>query len=180
MRAIEEQLKAKYREGEGPCVAHMLAREARIDELEATRATSKNSSTPPSQDPHRAKTKKKRWKRKQRRHHTGGRALRPASEVDEFRDVHPERCAYCGLPLSEHAQHVGTPGRYQQVEIPPPEATLTEWRRHSVRCGACGHTTKADIPAEALQRFGPRLRAAIATMVSDKRQTHRQLVELLR
>jgi transposase len=74
---------------------------------------------------------------------------------------------------------MGLPGRYQQVEIPAPTSELTEWRRHSLKCGGCGHTTKADVPDEALQRFGPRLKAMIASLGADKRQTNRQLQQLL-
>ena len=73
-------------------------------------ANSSNSSKPPSQDPFRNAAKKKRRRRQRQRHHSGGRKLLAASEVDEFRDVYPERCKGCGLPLTSESQLMGRAG----------------------------------------------------------------------
>lgn len=181
MRSTEEELGEIYDRGKPECVAWMLSVVERIEALEDARsATSTNSSTPPSQDPFRNTARKKRRRRKRAdHHHSGGRELRPSSEVDVIIDLRPERCACCGLPLHPASQHVGAPSRYQQVEIPAPTSVLTERRRHALRCGGCGGVTKAPVPADALERFGPRLQAAIATLSADKRQTVRQLQQLL-
>jgi transposase len=201
MSSVEEEIRKVYREGEDQTVAWLLGfveraeraitdgvervveLEARLEALEVrgAAATSQNSSKPPSQDPFRNTAKRKRRRRRRgERHHSGGRALLPASEVDEFRDVYPTSCKGCGLPLTSESQLAGAPGRWQQVEIPEPAATVTEWRTHACKCGGCGVTTRALAPAGAGESFGPRLRATIATLSADKRQTTRQLVELLR
>jgi transposase len=188
MRPTEEQLREIYRQGPDAVVAlfnelfdRADAQDARIVALESNvGATSKNSSTPPSQDPFRNTARKKRRRRRRSDHHrSGGRELRPSSEVDVVVDLRPARCACCGLPLHPASQHVGTPSRYQQTEIPEPTSVLTERRRHALRCGGCGGVTKAPVPGDALERFGPRLQAAIATLSADKRQTVRQLQQLL-
>ena len=177
----EEYIREVYRQGEDATVALVLSIVGRVEALEDARsATSENSSKPPSQDPFRNTAKKKRRRRKRAdRHHSGGRELRPSSEVDVIVDLRPERCKCCGLPLHPASQHVGAPSRYQQVEIPAPTSELTERRRHALRCGGCVAVTKAPVPADALERFGPRLQAAIATLSADKRQTVRQLQQLL-
>jgi len=180
MRLSEENLRSIYNLGEDECVAWMLKIEERMEALESRRgATSKNSSKPSSQDPYAEKPKPKKPSKRKRSHRSGGRRLLPLMAGDEVVDLRPPSCGGCGLPLSPYSQHVGEAGRYQQVEIPEPTRELTEWRCHALRCGGCGYTTKALVPDEALQRFGPRLKAAIATLTADKRQTNRQLRQLL-
>ena len=189
MRPTEDEIRKVYDQGPDAVVALFnklfdLAEtlDERIKSLEnAAGTTSKNSSKPPSQDPFR-NTNKKKSKRKQRRatrHHSGGRKLLPLMAGDKIIDLRAPSCGCCGLPLSPHSQHVGEAGRYQQVEIPEVKRELTEWRRHALRCGGCGGVTKAAVPAEAMERFGPRLESAVTALSGDKRQTTRQLKQLM-
>jgi transposase len=184
MSAAEEEIREIYKQGEDECVAWTLNTLnellSQVEELKKRRgATSKNSSMPSSQDPFREKPKPKKQKKRKRNHHNGGRKLVPAPEVQERHNEYPANCGGCGLPLTPLAQHIGEAGRYQQTEIPEAKAYTIEWLIHALRCGGCGHTTKAAVPPEAKQRFGPRLKTAIATLGADKRQTGRQLQQLL-
>ena len=183
MRPTREEFGTVYGQGEEACYSLIAELFDRVEALEAQlgarSATSRNSSTPPSQDPFREKPKRKKQRKRRRDHHRGGRELLPLTAGDKVVDLRPATCSCCGLPLHPASQHVGAPGRYQQVEIPAPERELTEWRAHRLRCGGCGSVTKAPVPPEALQRFGPRLQAAIAALGADKRQTDRQLQQLL-
>jgi len=194
----EQEVRGIYRRGEDECVAWMLqtfgqmyeriesqdaqikAQNDRIEALEKlVKTNSQNSSKSPSQDPFRAKKKPKRRKKCSKRHSLGGRKLRPVSEVSELIDIHPERCSLCTMPLSPESPHVGMPTRHQQVEIPEPTAILTEYLLHTCLCRGCKATTQAALPPEATSSFGPRLKALIATLAADKRQSTRQLKELL-
>lgn len=176
---MERELREIYQRGENECVAWMLKLANRVAALEARVSTnSRNSSKPPSQDPYK-NTKKKKKQRRSKRHTLGGRRLRPVVEVDKIIDVYPGQCRACALALSSKSQHVGAPSRSQQVEVPAPTATLTEYRRHACKCQNCGVTTRAALPLGASGSLGARLRATIAMLTVDKRQSARQTQEFL-
>ena len=93
--------------------------------------TSRNSSTPPSQDPFRpreSKSPSSRCQGGQPGHEGKGRELSPP---DEVHTVKPCTCGKCGAPLSGDDP---APHRHQVWEIPPPKVIVTEHQLHALTC----------------------------------------------
>lgn len=81
-------------------------------------------------------------------------------EVDQVVDLRPVGCYKCGhLLLGDDAE----PARHEVSEAPSGKAQVTEYRRHCLRCLACGTLNQADW-SEAMPRgsFGPRTQAIVA------------------
>lgn len=165
--------------------------EARIRDLEARLATdSTNSSKPPSSDPPHTKRYRRRAKKKEKKrggakrgarpgHEGRGRALAPPERVDAVVDHRPEACRHCGHALAGRAD-VGTPGRWQLVELPPMRAHITEHRTYARSCPDCGLRTRAPLPTEIrTSHFGPRLAAFATLLMSRFRLSRRKASEFL-
>jgi transposase len=159
----------------------------RIAELERRlNCNSRNSSTPPSQDPPGAPERRrvpssKRSQGAQPGHPGRGRRLAPIESVDELIDHWPERCR-CGHRFSEAERcPVGKSTRHQVAELPSIAVIVTEHRLHRLRCPDCGASARAELPPEVpAGAFGPRLQAAIATLAVRNRISRRDTTELLR
>ena len=66
------------------------------------------------------------------------------------------------------------------AELPSIAVVLTEHRLHRLRCSDCGALTRAELPPELpAGAFGPRLRAAVATLAVRNRISRRDTVELV-
>ncbi|MGH9207505.1 MAG: IS66 family transposase [Acidimicrobiales bacterium] len=162
-------------------VTSLLDRVARLEEH--VRQTSRTSSKPPSSDPPSAPPRPARRPsgRKtggQPGHEGHGRALLPAEQVDQIVDVQPEACAQCGALLrGEDAQ----PARHQVTELPRVVPAVTEYRRHTLTCAACGARTQAPWPEEMPQGcFGPRAQATVAYLTGRQGISQRDAQEALR
>ena len=159
---------------------------ARVQELERRlNRNSRNSSTPPSQDPPGAPERKRapssgRGQGAQPGHRGHGRPLQPMESVDEVIDHWPERCA-CGHLFGEaEREPLGAPARRQVAELPPIAVLLSEHRLHRLRCPDCGLSARAELlPGVPAGAFGPRLEAAVATLSVRNRISRRDLVELV-
>lgn len=159
--------------------------DARIAELERRlKRNSRNSSTPPSQDPPGAPERKRapvsgRGQGAQPGHPGRGRGLLPAAAVDLAVEHWPECCG-CGHRFSERAREaVGRPARHQVAELPEIAVRVTEHRLQRQRCPACGAATRAELPAGVSGgAFGARLEAAVATLSVRNRVSRRDTVEL--
>jgi transposase len=166
---------------------------ARISELEAEvrdlkarlNQNSNNSSKPPSSDaPGTPRPARKaptgRKPGGQPGHEKRGRELLPVEQVDHVVDVVPDRCGKCRRRLSGLDK---SPSRHQQVEIPPIEPEVTEYRCHELACAGCGEVTRAELPPEAASVFGVRLSALASLMMVQyrlsKRLTQRLLADVL-
>ena len=146
--------------------------EARVEQLERRLGrTSRNSSSPPSEDPpgasprRRGKDRSGRPQGGQSGHEGHGRELLPAWAVDELVDHWPGCCG-CGHVFTE-ADRVASrePARHQVEELPQIAVRVTEHRCQRVCCPSCGTERTGELPAEvAGSSFGPRLRAAVATL----------------
>jgi transposase len=150
--------------------------EQRVTDLEMrVRRDSTTSSAPPSSDrpwdkearrKARNKRKAQAGKNKDRgggRHgHRGQR--RSVVQPDTIERHLPMQCAQCGASLQ--GQPARPAGRRQVTELSPLEPKVTEHRLYSVRCGLCGHRTRAPLPAGVRHggSFGPRLRALMALL----------------
>lgn len=189
-----EEAIAIYRSGEEATVNALLMLSAavedlkkRVDRLEEALArkstNSSNSSKPPSSDgitkpPGRRRAQKGEAKRKpggQRGHDGVTRELLPADEVTTFERLYPRKCKKCGT-LFPDAPPIDMlepePIRHQQFEIPPKSLLVIEYQRHGCQC-SCGATTWADLPAEAVSGFGPRLSASLAYLTGCHRISRR-------
>ncbi len=143
-------------------VAELLARVADLERRLGR--NSRNSSKPPSSDPPwTPPRRRKRAGRKrggQRGHKGTTRSLLPPDRVDEIIEAKPEKCRRCGrkLPGDDPA-----PRRHQVADIPEVKPTVTEYRRHTLWCTACGARTTAELPSGAPRgAFGPRAQAIVA------------------
>lgn len=149
--------------------------------------TSSNSSRPPSSDSpaDRANRAQKRGKSEKRRggqpnHRGHRRELLPPGEVDDVVHFFPTHCEHCSAGL-EPAEDLN-PIRFQLTELPAFEPHVTEYRRHTVKCGRCRKSTTAPhdealIPASP---FGPRLMSFVGVLTGYYHLSRRKAASLLR
>ncbi len=83
----------------------------------------------------------------------------------------------CGAAL---AGEDGEPARHQVAELPRSVPVVTEYRRHTPTCGACGTATAAAWP-EGMPRggFGPRTQATVAYLAGRLGISQRDVAALL-
>ena len=109
-----------------------------------------NSSTPPSQDPFRAKrTESLREKSGQKQggqHGHTGSCLEFSDKADEVIGHQSDYCSVCGGDLSS-IESVFV-GKRQLIDIPPIVPRVVEHRIYSRQC-SCGHCQVSDYPQEA-------------------------------
>lgn len=172
-------------------LAALEAKEAEIESLKTEVAAlrerlgqnSSNSSRPPSSDPPPASRRSRRepsgkQQGAQLGHQGAGRALKPVEDVDHLVDLRPVRCRQCGRRLQGDDP---TPARHQVTEIPPAQAEVTEYRRHTLDCAMCGVKTEAAWSAEVPEgSFGARLQATVAYFTGRLALSHRDAREALR
>jgi transposase len=155
-----------------------------LAELKARLGTnSRNSSKPPSSDGPSVPPRKPRGGKGKRK--PGGQpghagTTRALMDVDEAHthEVRPEVCEQCQAPLSGDDPE---PERRQVIDIPEPTLLVEEYHLHALTCGACGHATRAAMPAGAAigkSPFGPRLHALCGLLVGRSKQCKRGVVEL--
>jgi transposase len=155
----------------------------RVAQLEARlNQTSRNSSKPPSSDPPQAKlraTKDPTGRKSggQPGHEGHGRKVKLESEVDQIIEVRPEQCGQCGtLLLGEDME----PERHQVTELPRVAPVVTEYRRHCLRCVACGARTHAAWPTTMpTGSFGPRLQATVGYLTGRIGASQREVHEII-
>lgn len=189
--------------------AELAARDARIAELQAIVAkliekidelteelgrNSTNSHLPPSSDgpgaasrgerPKKSKganDKEKRRKRGGQKGHRGAhRRLAALEQVDEFVHLFPAACEGCAAPLPEIPDP--DPKRYQLLELLVSGAHITEYQRHAVVCGRCGHRTMAPYDDERIPSspFGPPLTSVVVMLTGVYHLSRRWAQQLLR
>jgi len=154
--------------------------QARVQALEARLGqNSTNSSRPPSSDPPETPPRPPAPPTGRRRggqpgHPPHQRAVVPSEQVDAVVVHWPTHCRQCAALLAGEA--VGAPVRHQVTELPPVRASVTEHQLQHVRCGACGTTTCAALPAEVpAGAFGPRLQATVAVLAGRYRLSRREV-----
>lgn len=114
------------------------------------RKDSKNSSTPPSQDPFRVKrtTSLRETSGKKQGGQQGhrGSTLEYTERPDKVIEYHSHYCRECGKDLRGLSAEFA--GRRQVIDIPPIQPQITEYRIYRYRC-SCGHSQESDYPREA-------------------------------
>jgi len=161
-------------------VAGLLDRVARLEERVNT--TSRTSSKPPSSDPpsvppRPARRPSGRASGGQPGHEGHGRVPLPAERVDRVVDVKPATCAGCGAALEGDDPD---PACHQVAELPRVVAEVVAYRRHTLRCGACGARTSAAWPEDMPSgNFGPRAQASVAYLTGRQGVSQRDAQEML-
>ena len=123
-----------------------------IDELSIAlhKATSNNSSLPPSKDENRPKKnqslRKKTGKKQGGQKGHKGSTLKMNSSPDIIVDDSPEYCIRCGLKLGEIEELTQ---KRQVIDIEPAKVKVTEYRSFSKVC-SCGHCTSGSFPSFAM------------------------------
>lgn len=164
-------------------VAQVDDLKAELDELrERLNRNSNNSSNPPSSDPphqrHTTSNESKGRKRGGQRGHPGqSRKLKAVAQVDRVIDLRPVGCNRCGhLLLGDDPDAA----RHQVSEVPRCKAEVIEYRRHSLRCMACGKVNEADWPEDMPRgSFGPRTQALVAYFTGRLAASHRDVAEVM-
>ena len=162
-------------------IAALLARIAAVEaERAKPRKTSRNSHTPPSQDPGGG-----RWgggkgkdKPKKPRPSRPGVSRRLATAPDETVVCRADRCA-CGADVSGLKQSCRM--RYDHVDIPPVTPHVTRVELHGGRC-ACGKRFRA-APPEGMPLgtpFGPNIHAVLAYLHHSHHVGFERLARLAR
>ena len=152
----------------------------RIQTLEERlRTNSRNSSAPPSADPHRPPAKKApsgRRRGAQPGHAGKARTLLPPEQVTHAHDCRPGPCPACG----GQTRITGLVARHQVIDLPPMEPVVTEYRLFAGTCCACGRVCEATLPPGVCRRVtGPRLLAAIGALTGAYHLSQRQTQGLL-
>jgi hypothetical protein len=147
--------------------------EGRVRALEAkASASSRNSSSPPSQDAPKtrqqrralAREKAKELLRKdgeertaggQAGHRGAGRELLAEDRMVEIVDHYPQECSGCGREFtdSEKVPRHGA-GRHQVADLPRTAVFYVEHRTHGLRCPGCAKRTRAKLGAVGSPRSG--------------------------
>ena len=144
---------------------------------------SQNSSQPPSSDPPTAPPRPQRTPsgRKaggQPGHAGHGRKLLPMEQVQCVVELKPTTCTACGALLLGEDAH---PERHQVTELPRIEAEVTEYRRHTLTCLACGTQTTPETPPNvASSSFGPRVQATVGYLTGRVGISQRDVEEVLK
>jgi len=161
-------------------VEHLQQRVAALEER--LNQNSQNSSKPPSSDPPHAPPRPPRAcsgrKAGGQPGHAGHtRPLKPLSQVQTVMHLRPTSCAECGaLLLGDDPE----PHRHQVTELPRIEPQVTEYRRHTLTCLACGAATSAAYPGDMPSGdFGPRLQATTGYLSGRMGMSQRDITETL-
>ena len=148
---------------------------------EKSRTNSKNSSRPPSQDPHKKKTVKRtksnRKQGAQKGHQGKSKKLVPSSDVDKIQNCHPvSQCSCHGSVQIQFDSYT----RHQQYELPVIYPQITEFRLLSGICSDCGKEYKGNLPPGTPSgMLGPEAMGTVASLTGDYRISRRETQRLL-
>ena len=144
---------------------------------------SNNSSKPPSSDgfgpssKHQKRVNKGKSPGPSKSSPRQARKLKPSEACDRVQAVLPEVCEACGAALQGDDPR---PHRHQEIELPPIEARVIEYRLHQLRCDICGHLSRAGLPSGVSPSgYGERLSAIVALLSGSYRQSYRQVCGLM-
>ena len=119
--------------------------EAKLKELQnPVKKTSKNSSTPPSQDPKPNATQKSKSSKPAKPHQKGGRKL--SVNPTELIIAHAQCCPHCEEPVSQSEQYLV--GHYDKIDLPPIEPIVTQVKRYGGVCPHCEQYYEAPVSHE--------------------------------
>lgn len=161
-------------------VADLRGRLAKLEEL--VRASSRNSSKPPSSDPPTVTREPKaptgRKPGGQPGHKPHQRQLFPPERLRSVIGCKPDRCGHCAAKLRGDDPD---PRRHQVAELPKVEPLVDEYQLHTLKCSRCGKLTCGELP-EGTPRgsFGPTVVAVIGLLLGVYGVSRRDVVDLMR
>src|SRR5712692_7504587 len=143
--------------------------------------TSRNSSRPPSSDPHHSERPRRPRSTRRRGGQPGHpghtRTLVPVDDVDAVVVIKPAQCTHCQAPLSGEDPK---PWRHQVIELPPIKPIITEYQWHQLVCAACGVITRAPWPKGVPSgTYGPRVHATVALWSGAYRLSKRMTAQVM-
>jgi len=99
------------------------------------------------------------------------RPLLPLGDGDIIIDCKPEICANCRASLTEETDSEPYRQQYHDFEI---IRRTTEYRKHKIRCGECGHTSEGKLPKEANKSaYGPNVAGLVGTLTGQNQMSRR-------
>lgn len=166
---------------QGEQIAQLTERLSQLEER--LNQTSNNSSKPPSTDGFGQGVKGKKKAKKRRKVDPSEspprqvRKLKASEECERSYDVKPKVCKDCGAVLSGDDRY---PHRHQEIELPPIEPLVIEYRLHQLSCSVCGEMTRAGLPlGVSPSGYGERLSAIVSLLSGSYRQSYRQVCRLM-
>jgi transposase len=161
-------------------VAKLMARIAELEEQ--LRASSRNSSKPPSSDAptvtRKPKTSTGRKPGGQLGHKRHQRELFPPEKVRSVTHCKPERCSKCEHRLRGNDPE---PHRHQVAHLPKVEPDVDEYRLHNLTCERCGCRTRGELPKGVpAGAFGPTVVAVVTLLLGVYGLSRRDVADLLR
>lgn len=150
----------------------------RIAELEAKiNRNSRNSSKPPSSDQKGDTPDKPKKTRASRQGFA--RTPYPPERVNHHVECVLDKCPHCNS--SDLCEVHGSLFSWQQVDLPPVQAVVTQFDCHKYRCKGCGQSSLGSpppgVPSSA---FGPKLMALIAELTGRFHMAKRDAMLLVR
>lgn len=119
--------------------------EAKLAELQnPVKKTSKNSSTPPSQDQKPNVSQNSKSSKPAELHQKGGRKL--SINPTELIIAHAQCCPHCQEPVSQAEQYLVR--HYDKIDLPPIEPIVTQVKRYGGVCPHCEQYYEAPVSQE--------------------------------
>jgi transposase len=149
-------------------IAHIIQQAETIQKLASRIAAlekdSTNSSKPPGTDFHAHRTKSLRQKSGKPtggQHGHNGIARMQVQNPDTVIACRPDHCTNCGNNLTGSKGTITA--KRQKVDIPPIQATVTEYQQENVICDRCGNENKGMFPEHITAPFqiGQNLKAMV-------------------
>lgn len=188
LEALVSELKDTIAQREIETARQNAIFQERISELEAKLAKyehpkdSTNSSIPPSQDPHRRKYPKREKSDRPAGGQKGHKGNYHAWEEhpDEIIPLHPLACQHCGsedlslFPDYEEAR--------QEIELPPIQPFVREFRAFGGQCAHCGKRTRAAFPAhlKGSVQIGHSIEHLVVYLKTAMHASHDKIVDFLK
>ena len=199
------EAEAIYDSGREACVEFLmrlvdrqLRSEERLHALEQkAAASSRTSSSPPSQDAPKTRQQRRALAREKAKelarndvqkrkaggqpgHPGSGRGLLGEDRMQEIVHHYPGDCSGCGREFTdiEKVPRHG-PGRHQVAELPATAVFYIEHRTHRLRCSGCSRRTRAILGTVGESAFGPGLQAAVVALTARNRISRRDMSELV-
>jgi len=144
---------------------------------------SSNSSKPPSTDI--SSPKRNQSLRESSGNKPGGQlghkgtTLQMSSTPDEIIELNPTCCENCGCSLENEVSYLEV--KRQEIDIPPIQAIIKEYRRNSKNCPECGHHQEIEFPKHIINniQYGPNIESLVSYLSVYQYLPFRRLKELV-
>jgi transposase len=144
---------------------------------------SSNSSKPPSTDI--SSPKRNQSLRESSGNKPGGQlghkgtTLQMSSTPDEIIELNPTCCENCGCSLENEVSYLEV--KRQEIDIPPIQAIIKEYRRNSKNCPGCGHHQEIEFPKHIINniQYGPNIESLVSYLSVYQYLPFRRLKELV-